>query len=56
MKRALDSGLPAVVDVVIDQNTLAAIAYKHQRVGVALALRIFRVRAACVILTTRLLA
>jgi len=28
IKRALDSGLPAVVDVVIDQNTLAAVVYK----------------------------
>ncbi|HEY5899271.1 MAG TPA: thiamine pyrophosphate-binding protein [Burkholderiales bacterium] len=28
MKRALDSGLPAVVDVVIDQNTLAPVVYK----------------------------
>jgi thiamine pyrophosphate-dependent acetolactate synthase large subunit-like protein len=28
IKRALDSGLPAVIDVVIDQNTLAAVVYK----------------------------
>jgi len=28
IKRALDSGLPAVVDVVIDQNALAAVVYK----------------------------
>jgi thiamine pyrophosphate-dependent acetolactate synthase large subunit-like protein len=28
IKRALDCGLPAVVDVVIDQNTLAAVVYK----------------------------
>jgi acetolactate synthase-1/2/3 large subunit len=28
LKRALDSGLPAVVDVVIDQNTLAPVVYK----------------------------
>lgn len=28
IKRALDSGLPAVVDVVIDQDTLAAVVYK----------------------------
>ncbi|TMH75050.1 MAG: thiamine pyrophosphate-binding protein [Betaproteobacteria bacterium] len=28
IKRALDSGLPAVVDVVIDQNTLAPVVYK----------------------------
>jgi thiamine pyrophosphate-dependent acetolactate synthase large subunit-like protein len=28
LKRALESGLPAVVDVVIDQNTLAAVVYK----------------------------
>ncbi|HYL26004.1 MAG TPA: thiamine pyrophosphate-binding protein [Burkholderiales bacterium] len=28
MKRALDSNLPAVVDVVIDQNTLAPVVYK----------------------------
>ncbi|HEY6821281.1 MAG TPA: thiamine pyrophosphate-dependent enzyme, partial [Burkholderiales bacterium] len=28
LKRALGSGLPAVLDVVIDQNTLAAVLYK----------------------------
>jgi thiamine pyrophosphate-dependent acetolactate synthase large subunit-like protein len=28
LKRALESGLPAVVDVVIDQNTLAPVVYK----------------------------
>src|SRR5882672_836885 len=28
LKRALDSGLPAVVDVVIDQNTLAPVVYR----------------------------
>jgi thiamine pyrophosphate-dependent acetolactate synthase large subunit-like protein len=28
LKRALDSGLPAVVDVVIDQKTLAPVVYK----------------------------
>jgi acetolactate synthase I/II/III large subunit len=28
LKRALESGLPAVIDVVIDQNTLAAVVYK----------------------------
>ena len=28
LKRALDSNLPAVVDVVIDQNTLAPVVYK----------------------------
>ena len=28
LKRALDSGLPAVVDVLIDQNTLAPVVYK----------------------------
>jgi len=28
LKRALASGLPAVIDVVIDQNTLAAVVYK----------------------------
>jgi thiamine pyrophosphate-dependent acetolactate synthase large subunit-like protein len=28
IKRALDSGLPAVVDVIIDQDTLAAVVHK----------------------------
>ena len=28
LKRALESGLPAVIDAVIDQNTLAAVVYK----------------------------
>ena len=28
LRRALESGLPAVIDVVIDQNTLAAVVYK----------------------------
>ena len=29
LKRALESNLPAVVDVVIDQNTLAPVVYKR---------------------------